>query len=98
MNNGSILVWDTELHIDKFLFQEDRGEIISLSIDENYLISGSLDGQAHIYELINGNQIYKCYHNTHFNYPIQLVSNNIYIHIYLSYLDFTILPFYVTCN
>ena len=39
MINGSILVWDCELHIDKFFLQKNsRFEITAISIDENYLI------------------------------------------------------------
>jgi WD40 repeat protein len=73
MKDGSVLVWDAELHIDKFLFQENRGEITSVSIDDNYLTSGTIDGQFHVYDLITGNLIYTCHHNPYKNYPIALV-------------------------
>ena len=40
MIDGSILVWDCELHTDKFLLQKNsRFEITSIIIDENYLIA-----------------------------------------------------------
>ena len=43
MIDGSILVWDCELHTDKFLLQKNsRFEITSISIDENYLICGTM--------------------------------------------------------
>jgi WD40 repeat protein len=73
MNNGSILVWDAELHVDKFLLQDERADIVSISIDENYLTSGSLDGQVHIYSLSDGSLVYKCYHNAYRNNPVEIV-------------------------
>lgn len=73
MNNGSILVWDAELHVDKFLLQDERADIVSISIDENYLVSGSIDGQVHIYNLLDGSMVYKSYHNAYRNNPIEVV-------------------------
>jgi hypothetical protein len=64
MIDGSILVWDCELHTDKFLFQKNsRFEITSISIDENYLICGSIKGQIYVYDLIVGKEIFTCAHD-----------------------------------
>jgi WD40 repeat protein len=73
MYDGSISVWDAELHIDKFFFQNQLSSIVSLSLDENYLVAGGLDGLVHIYDLIEGKSIHKCFHNPFNNYPIQSV-------------------------
>ena len=64
MIDGSILVWDCELHTDKFLFQKNsRFEITSISIDENYLICGTIKGQIYIYDLMNGKELFTCAHD-----------------------------------
>ena len=64
MIDGSILVWDCELHTDKFLFQKNsRFEITSISIDENYLICGTIKGQIYIYDLIEGKELFTCAHD-----------------------------------
>ena len=64
MIDGSILVWDCELHTDKFLFQKNsRFEITSISIDENYLICGTIKGQIYIYDLIEGKELFNCAHD-----------------------------------
>ena len=64
MIDGSILVWDCELHTDKFLLQKNsRFEITSISIDENYLICGTIKGQIYIYDLIEGNELFNCAHD-----------------------------------
>ena len=64
MIDGSVLVWDCELHTDKFLLQKNsRFEITSISIDENYLICGSIKGQIYIYDLIDGKELYNCAHD-----------------------------------
>ena len=61
MIEGSILVWDCELHTDKFLFQKNsRFEITSIAIDENYLICGTIKGQIYIYDLIKGEELFSC--------------------------------------
>ena len=73
MKDGSIVVWDVELHTDKYFFQDKRDEITSLSLDENYLTVGSLDGQIHIYDLLKGNLVYNCYHNAYKNYPVMKI-------------------------
>jgi WD40 repeat protein len=74
MKDGSILIWDAELHSDKFFFQNNKTEIISLCIDENYLSACSLDGQLFVYDLIKGVLLYKCYHNPYRNYPIHTLT------------------------
>ena len=64
MIDGSILVWDCELHTDKFLLQKNsRFEITSISIDENYLICGTIKGQIYIYDLIEGKELFNCAHD-----------------------------------
>ena len=64
MIDGSILVWDCELHTDKFLFQKNsRFEITSISIDENYLICGTTKGQIYIYDLMVGKELFTCAHD-----------------------------------
>ena len=64
MIDGSVLVWDCELHTDKFLLQKNsRFEITSISIDENYLICGSVKGQIYIYNLIDGKELFNCAHD-----------------------------------
>ena len=64
MIDGSILVWDCELHTDKFLFQKNsRFEITSISIDENYLICGTIKGEIYIYDLIEGKELFTCAHD-----------------------------------
>jgi WD40 repeat protein len=73
MTDGSISIWDAELHIDKFFFQDQFSPIVSLSLDENYLVAGGLDGLVHVYDLIEGKSIHKCFHNPFNNYPIQSV-------------------------
>ena len=61
MIDGSILVWDCELHTDKFFFQKNsRFEISAISIDQNYLIAGTIKGQIYIYELIQGKELFYC--------------------------------------
>ena len=71
MTDGSIMVWDCELHTDKFLFQKNsRFEITYLVIDENYLLSGSMEGYIYIYDLINGTEIFSCAHNPYETTPI----------------------------
>ena len=64
MIDGSILVWDCELHTDKFLLQKNsRFEITSIAIDENYLIAGTIKGQIYIYNLIEGKELFNCAHD-----------------------------------
>ena len=75
MQDGSILLWDTELHTDIILFKEKRSEIIQMSLDDKYLISGSLDGQIHIYSMSEMRLIFTCYNSPHKNHPIQMVIN-----------------------
>jgi hypothetical protein len=71
MIDGGILVWDCELHTDKYLLQKNsRFEITNLCIDENYLICGTIVGQIYIYELLTGKELYYCAHNTYYNLPI----------------------------
>jgi WD40 repeat protein len=73
LKDGSVIVWDAELHSDRFLFQEKRDEITSLTIDEDYLTCGSLDGQLHIYNLKDGSLVFTTIHNPYINNPIQSV-------------------------
>ena len=64
MIDGSVLIWDCELHTDKFLFQKNsRFEITSISIDENYLICGTIKGQIYIYDLMEGKELFTCAHD-----------------------------------
>ena len=74
MIDGSILVWDCELHTDKFLLQKNsRFEITSIAIDENYLISGTIKGQIYIYDLIEGKEIFNCAHDPYSVSSFQLL-------------------------
>jgi len=73
MKDGSILIWDTELHTDITLFKDKRAEIVQMSLEENFLISGSLDGQIHVYNMIEKKLIFNCYNSPQRNYPIQTV-------------------------
>lgn len=70
MNEGSILVWDVELHTEKFFFQDNNSAIITLSINSCFLTSGSLDGKFNIYNLTTGENTFTCYHNGYKNLPI----------------------------
>ena len=73
MTDGSILVWDCELHTDKYLLQKNsRFEITSLLIDENYVMSGSKEGLIYIYDLSTGTEVFKCSHNPYETLPICL--------------------------
>ena len=64
MVDGSVLVWDFELHVENFLLQRNsRFEIISISVDENYLICRVIKGQIYKYELIGGKELYTCMHD-----------------------------------
>ena len=74
MIDGGILVWDCELHTDKYLLQKNsRFEITSISISENYLTCGTIAGQIYIYELLNGKELFNCMHNPYETLPIQIV-------------------------
>jgi hypothetical protein len=76
MKDGSVVVWDAELHSDRYLFQANRGEITSLAIDENYLTCGSIDGQLQVYNLTDGSMVYNSHHYPYINNPICNVSIN----------------------
>ncbi len=70
MVDGSILIWDTELHCNKFLFQDHKNELLSMTLNLNYLTTASKDGQIFIYDLIKGNSVLNCYHNPYQNFPV----------------------------
>ena len=71
MIDGSILVWDCELHTDKYLLQKNS----RLSIDENYLITGTIKGQIYIYDLIEGKEIFNCSHDPYSVSSFQMFLN-----------------------
>jgi hypothetical protein len=73
MKDGSIIVWDVELHTDKYLFQAKREEITTLCLDDKFLIAGTIDGQIFTYNLENGEEIYKSYNFPYMNYPVVYV-------------------------
>ena len=76
MIDGSILVWDCELHTDKFLLQKNsRFEITTIVVDENYLICGTIKGQIYIYELIEGNELFTCAHDPYSVSSFQMFLN-----------------------
>jgi WD40 repeat protein len=89
MKDGSILVIDTDAQCDKQLFQSLKSSITQISIDENYLVGCSLDGQVHIYDIVSGQTTYKCYHNPYQNFPIQAVKFD-------KFVDFAILHLAIT--
>jgi hypothetical protein len=70
MIDGSVLIWDTELQCDKYLFQDNKNEILSLTIDSNYLLTTAKDGKVYTYELTKGEKVIDCYHNPYKNYPV----------------------------
>jgi hypothetical protein len=70
MIDGSVLIWDTELQCDKYLFQDNKNEITSLTIDSNYLLTTAKDGKVYTYELTKGEKVIDCYHNPYKNYPV----------------------------
>ncbi|MCQ2818977.1 MAG: hypothetical protein MJ252_17060, partial [archaeon] len=75
MMDGSILVWDCELHVDKYLLQKNsRFEVTSISIDTNYLFAASRMGQIYIYDLMNGNETYTSFHNPYVNSPVSYLN------------------------
>ena len=74
MIDGRVLVWDCELHTDKYLLQKNsRFEITSISISENFLTCGTIAGQIYIYELLHGKELFNCMHNPYETLPIQIV-------------------------
>jgi len=76
MIDGSILVWDCELHTDKFLLQKNsRFEITTIVVDENYLICGTIKGQIYIYDLIEGNELFTCAHDPYSVSSFQMFLN-----------------------
>ena len=76
MIDGSVLVWDCELHTDKFLLQKNsRFEITSIIIDENYLICGTIKGQVYIYELNEGKELFHCAHDPYSVSSFQMFFN-----------------------
>ena len=75
LKDGSIQVLDTDLQLDKHLFQTLKFEVSQISIDESYLVGCSIDGQVHIYDLLSGHVTYQCYHNPYQNFPILSVNH-----------------------
>jgi len=73
MIDGSVLIWDTELHCDKFLFQENKNEILSMSLNSNFLTTSAKDGQVYIYDLVKGCRVFNCFHNPYKNFPVYYV-------------------------
>jgi hypothetical protein len=81
MEDGTVLIWDTELQCDKFLFQDNKNEILSMTLDNNYLLTTSRDGKVYIYELIKGQNLFNCYHNPYKNFPVFYVRNKLTYYI-----------------
>lgn len=75
LKNGSILIWDTELHCDKFLLETKNSvEVTHITINSQYVMSASIDGNVFIYELMSGKMVYQANNNPYMNYPIKEVS------------------------
>ena len=70
MIDGSVLVWDTELQCDKFLFQDNKNQILSMTLDSNFLLTTAKDGKVFVYDLVKGQKNLECCHNPYKNYPI----------------------------
>lgn len=70
MVDGSVLIWDTELHCDKYLFQDNKNEILSMTMNSNFLTSAAKDGQVYIFDLVKGCRVFNCYHNPYKNFPV----------------------------
>ncbi len=75
MVDGSVLAWDTELHCDKYLFQDNKNEILSMTMNSNFLTTAAKDGQVYIFDLVKGCRVFNCYHNPYKNFPVFFVSN-----------------------
>jgi WD40 repeat protein len=70
MVDGSVLIWDTELHCDRYLFQDNKNEILSMTMNSNFLTTAAKDGQIYIFDLVKGCRVFHCYHNPYKNFPV----------------------------
>jgi len=70
MVDGSVLIWDTELHCDRYLFQDNKNEILSMTMNSNFLTTAAKDGQIYIFDLVKGYRVFNCYHNPYKNFPV----------------------------
>lgn len=75
LKSGTVIVWDVELHCEKYIIKEIKDEITSLIIDENFLTVGSIDGRILIFNLMKGYKVFDSGHNNYCNYPIEIVKN-----------------------
>ena len=76
LKTGSILIWDCELHCDKIFLEilNNKIEITHVTINENYVMSCSLDSKVFVHNLLNnGILVYEAYNNPFMNYPIKEV-------------------------
>lgn len=90
MIDGSVLIWDTELHCDKYLFQDNKNEILSMTMNSNFLTTAAKDGQVYIFDLLKGCRVFNCYHNPYKNYPVFYVFIN-----FFNYFTFKLTTFEV---
>jgi WD40 repeat protein len=94
MEDGSVLIWDTELQCDKYLFQDNTNEILSISLDNNYLLTTSRDGKVFIYDLVKGQNLFNCYHNPYKNFPVFYVKKILNFFILLLFYLYSQVPFF----
>ncbi len=85
LKNGSVLIWDCELHCDKLYIENGNSfQITHLTINENFLMSASVNGKVFINDLNDGCLVYEAYNNPYMNYPItSIIPLDYYINLVL---------------
>lgn len=74
LKNGSIIVWDCELHCDKFYLDKgNSSDITHICLNENYITSASIDGRVYIHDLNTSKKIYEAFNDPYLNNPIRLI-------------------------
>lgn len=73
--NGCILIWDCELHSDKYYLEtSSKNEITNICLNQGFCVSASIDGRVFIHDLLTSDLVYECLNNPTMNYPITTVS------------------------